>query len=233
MDDIGTRMKRYEIAARTSLPPRLPIVIRVDGKSFHTWTRGCERPFDSRLGNAMLIVAGALCGEIQGSQFSYSQSDEISIFVHGYKTFGSQGWFDNQIQKMVSVAASIAAAQMTMESVRIFGEHRAAHFDARAFVLPEAEVANYFLWRQQDASRNSIQMLARSLYSHKELDGKNRSTLHELCFAKGHNWADLPTRWRRGFCLYRHEGGWTIDQDIPLFNEERQYIEKHLATESE
>lgn len=248
-DALGDRMKTYEGAARTMLTRRLPLIIRVDGKAFHTWTNGLSRPFDLGLIMAMNNVAMALCEEVGGTAVAYVQSDEISLLIHNYKRLQTQPWFDNQVQKMVSVAASIAAATMTFESVRLFGGIKPAYFDARAFVLPEAEVANYFLWRQQDASRNSIQMLARSLYSHKELDQKNTADLNEMCFKKGHNWNDLPTYQRRGRCIVKiEEAGqaifevgsekpvaegprrtrWVVDNEIPLFNQGRAYIEKHL-----
>lgn len=92
-------MKGYEVASRTTLPGRLPVIIRVDGKAFHTYTRGCKRPFDDRLSDVMVSTATKLCDEIQGAQLAYTQSDEISVLVHGYKKFKSQTWFDNQVQK--------------------------------------------------------------------------------------------------------------------------------------
>lgn len=253
-DALGDRMKTYEVAARTTLTRRLPIIIRVDGKAFHTWTHGLERPYDAKLIDAMNVVALELCQKVEGTVLAYVQSDEISLLLHNYKRLQTQPWFDNQVQKMVSVSASVAAATMTIESFGVFGHYKPAHFDARVFMLPEAEVVNYFLWRQQDASRNSIQMLARTLYSHKELDKKNTSELNELCFAKGHNWNDLPIHLRRGRCAVKveergqliYEVGsekpvaegprrtkWTIDNEIPLFNLNRPYIERLLAVEDE
>lgn len=249
-DALGDRMKLYEMAARTTLARRMPVIIRVDGKAFHTWTRGLERPYDMKLIDAMNAVARELCEEVEGTVLGYVQSDEISLLLHNYKRLQTQPWFDNQVQKMVSVAASIAAATMTRESLDIFGELRTAHFDARIFLVPEADVANYFLWRQQDASRNSIQMLARAHYSHKELDKKNTSELHELLHAKGINWNDLATHLKRGRCVIKVEEmgppifevgsekpvlegvrrtRWVIDNEIPIFSQERGYIEKHLA----
>lgn len=236
-DSLGDRMKRYEHAARAVLPPRMPIVLRVDGRAFHTYTRGLARPFDDRLIDAMDRVAVALCSDIQGAQIAYVQSDEISVLIHGYKRFASQSWFDGELQKIVSVAASIAAAEMTARSFDVFGEVKRANFDARAFVLPESEVCNYFIWRQQDAVRNSIQMLARSLYSHKECDRKNGAALQEMCFQKGKNWNDLATHYKRGRCAVRTPAPvfseWAIDLDPPTFTQDRSYIERHLAVEPE
>ena len=133
--------------------------------------------------------------------------------MHGYKKLTSQGWFDNKLQKMVSISAAVASTTFTMESWRIWSplageqpvhpsvEHYAqqflgikpALFDSRVFVLPESDVCNYFVWREQDATRNSVQMLARSLYSHKECHKKNNSKLQEMIFQKGRNWNNETT----------------------------------------
>lgn len=258
-DTLGDRMKAYEVASRTTLPGRLPVIIRVDGKAFHTYTKGTDRPFDMYLGDVMVDTAKKLCEEIQGAQLAYTQSDEISILVHGYKKFESQPWFDNQVQKMVSVAAGIASSHFTANSWKIVcrgaktvvDNLKPAVFDARVFVLPEADVCNYFLWRQQDATRNSVQMLARSLYSHKQVENNNTSKLKEMCAEKGQPWDDLPTRWKRGVCVIKGEellpiGGqlanslksatrtrWIPDYQIPVFSQDREYVNKYLAVEEE
>lgn len=229
-DNLGDRMKGYEHASRITLPRRMPVIIRVDGKAFHMLTRICRKPFDARLMAAMDAVAIGLCQEVQGAQVAYVQSDEVSVLVHNYKRLNTDAWFDNGLQKMVSVAASIASTQFN----RTFDHMAGAHFDARAFVLPEAEVCNYFVWRQQDASRNSIQMLARSLYSHRECENKNTSDLQEMCFRRGANWNDLPTSQRRGRCATPVffdgvRSGWCVDSEIPIFTQDRAYIEHHLA----
>ena len=251
-DSLGDRMKRYEIAARTSLPPRMPVILRVDGKAFHSYTRGLRRPFDVAFMRAMDAVALKLCEEIQGAQLAYVQSDEVSVLVHSYKRHATSAWFDSQVQKMVSVAGATASSKMVMESLKIFGHHKECAFDARVFVLPESEVCNYFLWRQNDAVRNSIQMLARSLYSHKECHNKNTSELQEMTFQKGKNWNDLPIGQRRGrvvkrlgepYSLKLPNGAmavgrglvesWQVDAEPPIFTADRGYIEQHLPVEEE
>ena len=233
-DSLGDRMKGYENAYRIVLPRRMPVIMRLDGKAFHTLTRDAERPFDEVLGNAMLGVAVRLCEEVHGAQIAFCQSDEISILIHNYKTLETEPWFGNGLQKMVSIAASTAASRFDWRS-------RKAAFDCRAWVLPEAEVCNYFIWRQQDATRNSIQMLARSLYSHNECEHKNSSELQELCWQKGHNWNNLPARWKRGTCIVR-EGfevdgvqrhRWVPDFSTPVFTKSREYIERLLEVESD
>ena len=246
MDSLGDRMKGYEQAARTVLPRRMPVILRIDGKAFHTYTKGCVRPFDATLGDVMLNTAKFLLETVQGARFAYTQSDEISLLLHGYKKFDSQPWFDNQVQKMVSVAAGCASAVFTAHSFQISknqGEIKPAIFDCRAFVVPEAEVCNYFLWRQQDARRNSVQMLARSLYSHHEVERNNTESLKAMCEAKGQRWEDLELRWQRGACVYHgqtepHFMGHTkdtvrTDLKVPLFGEDRDYVNRHLVLEEE
>lgn len=239
-DALGERMKGYERASRTTLPLRLPIIVRVDGRSFHNYTRSLERPFDERLLDVMNRAAVDLCTEMQGARLAYIQSDEISILLHNYAKLETTAWFDNQVQKIASVSASIAAARVTAESPALFNEVRIAHFDTRVFVLPEAEVTNYFLWRQNDAARNSIQMLAQSLYSQKQLHGKCQAELHEMCWQRGKNWNDLPTHLRRGRCCARVEAVvdgvtrhyWKIDNEIPIWKGDgRDYVERCLACE--
>lgn len=233
-NSLGDRMKLYERAHDIALPPRMPLIVRVDGRAFHSWTRGFERPFDFTLIDWMDNVAISLCKEIAGAQMAYVQSDEVSVLVHNYKRHETEPWVKNRLQKITSLAASIAASTMTLLAERV------AEFDARAFVLPESEVANYFLWRQQDATRNSIQMLARSVYSHKQCDGKSQSELQEMCWQKGENWNDLPAHLKRGRCVLRHPAPalmslqWAVDTQIPIWkNEGRDYIESFLVTEEE
>lgn len=237
-DPMGDRMKRnYEDAFRATLPLRLPVVIRVDGKAFHTYTRSLERPFSQPFIDAMDGVAIYLCQNIQGARLAYVQSDEISVLLNNYRTLNTSAWFDGNIQKCVSVAAGLASAKMTAESAFIFGSPRLASFDARIFVLPPAEVNNYFLWRQNDWSRNSLAMAARAFYSDKELFGKGHSDLHELLHAKGQNWNDLPTYLRRGRCVVRayddRSPFWKVDNEIPRFSENTLYIEQHIVAEEE
>lgn len=197
-DSLGDRMKGYEDVPRAYLTRRLPLIIRLDGKAFHTWTRGLPRPYCKPLMDAMDQVAIHLCGQVQNTALAYVQSDEISLALVDYNNLNTSPWFDSNIQKMVSVAAGLASSKLTALSPSIFGEVREAVFDARAFVLPPAEANNYFIWRQQDWNRNSLAMLAQSLYSHKELEGKGRQEQHEMCFQKGHNWAALDSHIKDG-----------------------------------
>ncbi len=241
--ELSDRMKKYEEAARSSFPPRMPLIIRVDGKAFSKLTAKLPgKPFNRDFISIMEGVAMALCHNIQGAELAYSQSDEVSVLVHSYKTFDTQPWFDNQLQKVVSVAAAIASATFTSLSWRLL-EHNAdvgvqdiqpAYFDARAFVIPEGEVTNYFMWRQQDAVRNSVQMLARSLFSHKQCEGKSVTEMKAMCQAQGQPWEDLTPTIRKGRCVKKHyvqgvRSGWHVDTDIPMFGEKRSYIENLMA----
>lgn len=236
MDSLGDRMKRYENSHRLYLPPRQPVIIRVDGKAFHTFTRGCEKPFDNRIEHAMYSAAYGLLREVQNARFAYVQSDEISLLLIDYNTFSSQQWFDGNLQKMVSVAASVASVQFTIKWEELVGGPprtiKPAYFDGRAFVLSEREVTNYFVWRQQDATRNAVQMVARAHFSHKQCHGKSCFGLQQMLYEeKGIDFEkDTPTCWKRGRIVLP-DG--TVDDEIPLFTQDREYIEKFLEIEEE
>lgn len=229
IDSLAARMKRYEQAARTTLTWSLPILIRVDGKSFHTWTSSLDRPFDVAFMRAMNVVALELCSQLHGAKLAFVQSDEITVLLYPWGNHDAEPWFGNQVQKMVSVSAGIASASMTIQSVEVHGSLRPAVFDARVYAVPPHDVVNAFIWRQQDATRNSLQMLAQSLYRQDELTGKNKSQLHELCWTAGRNWDALPTGQKQGRCIRRSdEGVWHIDQEPPRFTADRAYIEALL-----
>jgi len=225
----------------------MPVILRIDGKAFHTYTRGCKRPVDENLVYVMDETAKYLCRNIQGCQVGYVQSDEISLLLNNYQTLDTQSWFDNNLQKMTSISAAMASAVFTAQSGRIWGGiNKLAFFDSRVFVLPKEEVVNYFIWRQQDATRNSVQMLARTLYSHKELIGKVNSELQEMCFQKGINWNNCPTPQKRGRCIVKtkqikqgknpktgeifeaERSEWIADNEIPIFSQDRNYIGQYV-----
>lgn len=207
-DELGDRMKaQYEDRTRFFLPRRTYAIIRVDGKAFHTLTKGFQKPFDKTLMEIMDNTAIAMCEEIQGARFAYVQSDEISILLTDFASIQTNAWFDGNVQKMCSVAASCATLAFNRELTLknggpAFGYK--AMFDARVFTIPDPiEVENYFIWRQNDATRNSIQMAARAIYSHKELEGKNVSQLQELIHQKGINWNNYNSGEKRGRCIVK------------------------------
>ena len=200
-DDLGNRMKEfYENRTKYKLPRRTNTMIRLDGKAFHTFTRGFDKPFDKSLSDAMDNTAKALCENIQGAVMAYVQSDEITILLTDYMKLTTDAWFDGNIQKIVSVSASMATGYFnTFINVNNDEERLIAFFDSRTFTIPyREEVINNFIWRQQDAVRNSISMVAQSLYSHKELNGVKTNEMQELCFQKGVNWNDIDEGWKRG-----------------------------------
>ena len=203
-DELGERMKEfYENRTRHTLPRRTYTIIRLDGKAFHTYLKGFKRPYDERIMRVMDNTAIALCKQIQGAKMAFVQSDEISIVLTDFDDIKTDAWFDGNIQKIVSVSASIATVAfnngMYLDEEILASMEKVAYFDSRVFTIPDPkEVINYFIWRQQDATRNSIQMGAQSLYSQKELHGKNTDQLQELMFQKGQNWNDYPTGFKRG-----------------------------------
>lgn len=214
------RMKsQYEERSKTFLPRRTYTVIRIDGKSFTKFCKGLKKPFDAEFIKDMNETAKYLCENIQGAKFAFVQSDEISILLTDFEKNETDAWFDNEVQKMVSVSASLAAAKFNhlrlnnifKNAIRFvsdiayqmvadeFAKMKLAAFDSRVFTIPDPiEVGNYFVARQRDCTRNSISMAAQSVYSHHELSGKSTSIMQEMMFQKGINWNDYPTRWKRG-----------------------------------
>jgi tRNA(His) 5'-end guanylyltransferase len=233
-DPLGDRMKeQYENRTRFALPRRTYTIIRLDGKAFHTFTKGMERPFDKALMKTMDETTKYLCANIMGCVFGYTQSDEISLLLTDFATDRTESFFDGNIQKIASVSAGMASAKFTLEFGKI------AVFDSRVFTIADrVEVGNYFIWRQNDSTRNSIQMVAQSLYSHKELHGAGFSQLNELIFQKGKNFNDYHSHAKRGRAIVREitEGTfknpktgletkalrskWVVLEETPLFTKD-------------
>lgn len=207
---LGDRMKAYEAVTRSVLMPHSYHVIRVDGRAFHSYLRNANKPFDLPFIVDMQAVGVALCKEIMGAVFAYGQSDEISILMQDLEP-QSQPWFGGIVQKIVSVAASLATAALIDRR----GPFRLPQFDGRVFTLPSvAEVQNYFLWRQQDAVRNSISMAAQANFSHSSLMGLNKEQLQEKLFQeKQINWNDYPVDCKRGWVVVRKLA--TIGTPVP------------------
>ena len=214
----------YEDALRLVLPRRTYIVIRIDGRGFHTFTRNLQRPYSRPLADALDEAALALCQEMIGCRFAYGQSDEYSFLLTDFEKENAPLWFEGNLQKIVSVSASLFTAYFD----RAFPSEKIAAFDSRVLVISQrAEVEKYFLWRQLDASANSLNMLASAHYSHAELVGKSNAGKHEMLFAKGVNWAKQPADFKRGRAVRRGAGdkAWEIDLTIPVFNRDRSYLD--------
>lgn len=227
-DDLGLRMKTfYEQVPKTKLIRRCPVLIRIDGKAFHTFTRGFKRPFDEILIKTMQETTKYLCENIQGCVLGYTQSDEITLVLVDYKKLTSSAWFDYEVRKMCSIAASMATMTFNMffqnkysrafidaiteeEKITLYKTYGTkcfmAMFDARCFNIPKEEVTNCIYWRQLDASRNSIQMVGQANFSHKELQNKSCNEIKDMLMAqKNINWNDLPTHQKRGSCVVKEK----------------------------
>lgn len=270
---LGDRMKNnYENISRYYLTRRMPVIIRIDGKSFHTFTRGFKKPFDDVLVKTMQDTMKYLCENIQGCVLGYTQSDEISLVLVDYAELTTDAWFGNNLQKMCSVSASMATMAFTKNFVKnvkgcermaLIGNvvlfeydekyinvlkkaiEKGAMFDSRVFTIPKEEVCNYMLWRQQDATRNSIQSVGQANFSQKELRGQSCNNIQDMLMTqKGINWNDYATALKRGSCCIKVDDGltkydeagnicgytqrskWVIDNEIPIFSRDRNYIER-------
>ena len=279
-DELGTRMKNfYENVPKFRLYRRTPVAIRIDGKAFHTFTKGFQKPFDEVLVKSMQDTMKYLCENIQGCVLGYTQSDEITLILVDYKKLNSDAWFDYEIQKVCSIAASMATMAFNRfftSKVKAFifnnGENyernskeailcevyrnavnKGAMFDARCFNIPKEEVTNLVYWRQLDATRNSIQIVGQTNFSHNELQNKSCNMIQDMLFQeKGINWNDFPTYLKRGSCCIKKyeitdivsnkgqvfsavpRSYWFIDTEIPIFkNEGRDYIEQLIQPEEE
>lgn len=242
----------YEDRFRAMLPRRAYTLIRVDGKAFHTYTANLDKPFDIGLVEDMNLTAVKLCESIMGAQLAYVQSDEISILITDFDKLETQAWFDGNLQKICSVSASIATSAFNearmkrwfSDSYDSFAERwptnwpKIGQFDSRVFQIPcKTEVENYLIWRQQDATRNSISSVAQSMYSHKELEGKNSSQLQEMIFQRGTNWNDLDDGLKRGRVIMRMVAQKVIRQNViidvdswqarsaPIFTRDRMFLD--------
>lgn len=223
-DSIGNRMKEnYENRSRYYLTRRIPVIMRLDGRAFHTLTRKMEKPFDDTFSDTMNKTAVYLCSEIQGAKCAYVQSDEISILITDFDTLTTDAWFDYNIQKMTSISAGLAS------SIFSFHYNHGSVFDSRVFNIPKEEVCNYFIWRQLDWIRNSVQMLAQANFSHKQLHKKNQPAMHEMLHEIGINWADLSNRWKNGTFVFK-ETEWILTNAV-IFKEDRESIETYIKAE--
>lgn len=235
-DTLGDRMKSYyESRTRILLPRRSYTIIRIDGKAFHTYTKYLNKPFDDDLMNDMDLTAIKICQNIQGAKLAFVQSDEISILLTDFDELNTQAWFDNNVQKMVSISASLVTAFFNEERRPREAHKKLAMFDSRVFQLPnKSEVMNYFIWRQQDTVRNSISSVAQSLYSHKELNGKNCNEMQEMIFQKGINWNDYAPKYKRGRIISKVEipdpviidvtrSKWIMTEP-PIFTQEKEFL---------
>ena len=224
--ELANRMKEYEKRNQYYLQKRTPVAIRVDGRSFHTFTKGFKRPFDNILMKSMQETAKYMCKNIQGVKIAYIQSDEITIILTDYDTLETDCWFNYRTDKLCSISASMATmafnkyfmlavndyceynpnATLEQRNIYVSAAEKGAMFDARCFNIPKEEVTNLIYWRQLDATRNSIQMVGQANFSHKELQNKSCNDIQDMLMTqKNINWNDLPTYQKRGSCCVRNK----------------------------
>ena len=211
MEALGNRIKGYETVSRNFLCKRTPVMVRVDGRAFHTFTRGADRPFDKRIMDSMVAAATAVAIDMQGFKAAYVQSDEATFLMTDYDDINTEGWFGYNLSKIISLSASI----MSVEFNKWYGTDKGndcistAVFDSRAFNVPRDDVANAFLWRMKDWERNSLQMYCQSVFSHKQLHKKNKDDMHEMLHQEGKNWTtDLTDQ--------QKNGTWIVKKDFSL-----------------
>ena len=245
-DELGNRMKsNYEDVTRYYLSRRTPVIIRLDGKAFHTFTKGFDKPFDSILVEAMQYTTEQLCRNVQGCVFGYCQSDEISLLLVDYKKLNSDAWFGYNIQKCSSTVSSLAtnyfnsylldcitnfkSFEQAEEANFLSNKLFKASFDARIFNIPKEEVVNYFIWRQNDCIRNAINSIGQHYFSHKNLQHKNVSQIREMLIKNKINEEDYS-----GYCRF----GSSVVKDCkdgkeewatvisPIFKENRNFINR-------
>lgn len=223
IDKMGDRLKMFEgIEAGRILIPNLPICVRVDGRAFHTFTRGMNRPYDERMSKAMIETMKYLVQKTDAC-IGYVQSDEISLVLSDRK----EPLFGGRVQKLTSIIAAMATAKFNDEIHKSFPDKPLAEFDCRVWNVPNrTEAANTILWREFDATKNSISMAARSVYSDNQLLGKNSSDKQEMLWQKGINWDKYPVFFKRGTYARRvvMERKLTPDElkDLPEHHEARK-----------
>lgn len=242
---LDERMKKYEYVTRHYLMTRTPVIVRIDGKAFHTFTRGMKKPFDPIFMESMQDTMKYLCENVQGCVLGYTQSDEISLLLIDYENLESCAWFDNNLSKIISITSSMTSLYFHKAFYKIMFKYCVENninkdyndllvdksntlqfFDSRAFNLQKEEVNNYFVWRQQDAIKNAIQMVGRAYFTHKELENKNGRDIIDMLDTLHINYHSFSTCEKRGTCCIKIDKGWELDTEIPIFKDNKEYIEK-------
>lgn len=221
---LGDRMKRYEAVTDYKLMPRSVAILRLDGVAFHTLTKRLhlEKPYDADFSGWMSCAARALASRVQGCMIGYTQSDEMTFVLRSDQSEDASAWFDNRIQKIVSVSSGIVSsvfnrlmAASGKALVGADGEQITAAFDARLHPIPGlTEAMNNLVWRQRDCTKNSISGAAYYELGKKHgrktarrmLDGLNQDRRQELLFSEtGVNWNDYIPEFKRGIVTYRKD----------------------------
>lgn len=203
-DPTGDRLKVFERATEVVLDPTLPLILRLDGRAFHTWTRRFDRPFDERLNNLMIATSRAIAQEAN-ARYVYTQSDEITLVCFYEGT--SQPLFGGRVQKLTSLLAAYASAYFN-SALPVYAEgvkpHKLATFDCRAYTVPDKATAmEVVLWREADAIRNSTLGRGQEVFSHKMLQGLSAREVRKKLFEVGLPWGELPPRRKFGAAFQR------------------------------
>ena len=258
---LGDRIKSYEQTFNFKYPIKLPLILRFDGVHFHSMVKkwNCDKPFDNRLVKAMQETALTLCKSIPGAQLAYVQSDEITILIRDDMKYQTEPVYGKKVNKLMSVLSARAANAFNFSFFKDVSNvpfNHLAEFDCRGFIVPEQDILNSILWRQQDATRNSIQMLGRAHFSHKQLTNKSTNEIQEMLWQeKRINFNNIHTHLKRGACIIKKEkemplkkyidgnlvdtnenvtrSVWITDLNIPIFSKDRSYIEKYSKVSSE
>lgn len=239
-DSLGDRMKGYENKTRIYLEPKTPVIIRLDGRAFHTITQGFDKPFDAVMTACMEQTLKKLCESVSGVLLGYTQSDEITLLLGDWANSDTQMFFNGNILKIASITASAATLAFNkaliaeIEKLKAAGEDASCYekayntnamFDSRCFNVPFSEVVNSLLWRQQDAIRNSKQAVAQANYSARALHGLNCDELVEkLKDELGIVWSDFPIYQQRGTLCERVEVTEEITYTIKRTQEQKKAI---------
>ncbi len=208
-ESLGERMKFYEgvWGGVSQLMPLIPAVVRLDGKAFHSFTRGLAKPFDMGLIDLMVATTKFLVEETNAC-IGYTQSDEISLILMS-ESFDSQIYFDGRIDKINSILAGKCATYFNTQIPSMLPSKAGQMpvFDCRCFNVPnEQEAVNALIWREQDATRNSIQMAGQAQFSHNQLMNKSCNVIQEMLWQeKDINWNDYPAKCKRGTYVQRRK----------------------------
>lgn len=202
---IDDRMKFYErLVSDTRLLPLVPVAARIDGRAFHTFCKGLKRPYDERVSKLMSETCKFLVLQTN-AKIGYTQSDEISLVWYN-DDWKSEIFFDGRVQKMTTQLSALASVFFNRMLPDCLPEKadKLPTFDARVWVLPNlVEATNYILWREQDATKNSISMAAQAYFSHNALHGKSGAQKQEMLWQKGINWNDYPDFFKKGVYFAR------------------------------
>ncbi len=260
-NDLSSRMKAYEACYDVRVPARTYTIIRLDGKGFSKYTRMFKKPFDDNLSNVMDAATIELCKTFN-PKFAYTQSDEISLMFTDIENIESELIFDGKVQKLGTISASKVTQAFNKKMLQIVAMNLPiellttkimtgdfpeidATFDARVFIIPDfREVSNYFIWRQQDCTRNSISMAGHAELGAKAIMGKSGKEVQEMLFKeKGINWNDYKTKYKRGSVIKKfpiHVEGpngedttrnkWLPDANTPIFTQDKQYLYDLIPT---